>query len=85
MQLAEKVDMVVVVGGYNSGNTRRLVQVIKSKKVRCLHVEKASEVDPKKFQGLNRIGITAGASTPTKIINEVEERLKEFCYAGTAG
>lgn len=73
--LAGSVDMMVVVGGRNSGNTRRLVKVAEERGVPCVHVETADELPLEKMRGLSRIGLTAGASTPKKIIDAVESAL----------
>lgn len=78
LTLAERVDLVVVVGGYNSGNTRRLAQVVQGLGVESLHVEQAGELDSEKIAGLRKIGLTAGASTPKELIDEVHARLLEL-------
>ncbi|MFW6415086.1 MAG: 4-hydroxy-3-methylbut-2-enyl diphosphate reductase [Thermodesulfobacteriota bacterium] len=74
-RLAEKVDIMVVVGGRNSGNTRRLVHVVNSMGKECVHVETAEELPLEKFRGCNLLGLTAGASTPKNIIDQVEQEL----------
>jgi 4-hydroxy-3-methylbut-2-enyl diphosphate reductase len=76
--IAAQVDTMVVVGGYNSGNTRRLVQVVRSLGTRCHHVEQADELAPEGFAAAQAIGLTAGASTPKEIIDAVEARLHSF-------
>ncbi|MFP5239741.1 MAG: 4-hydroxy-3-methylbut-2-enyl diphosphate reductase [Acidobacteriota bacterium] len=73
--LSGTVDMIVVVGGRNSGNTRRLAKVAQDRGVPCVHVETADELPLEKMRGLARIGLTAGASTPKKIIDAVETAL----------
>ena len=78
LKLAENVDIVVVVGGYNSGNTRRLAQVVQGVGVESLHVEQAGELDPEKFAAFRKIGLTAGASTPKELIDEVHRYLLEL-------
>ncbi len=75
IQIAGYVDFMVVVGGYNSGNTRRLFQLAQEKGVDSVHLEKATELPENKIQGKNKIGLTAGASTPKEIIDEVEKAL----------
>jgi 4-hydroxy-3-methylbut-2-enyl diphosphate reductase len=75
LAIARDVDAMVVVGGYSSGNTRRLVDVAKSRGIPCQHVETADELDLEALAGAGRIGLTAGASTPKEIIDAVEERL----------
>ncbi|NJB67057.1 4-hydroxy-3-methylbut-2-enyl diphosphate reductase [Desulfobaculum xiamenense] len=78
IRIAREVEAMVVAGGRNSGNTRRLVQVVRDQGTPCTHVETADELNADDFRGLNRIGLTAGASTPDKIIREIVERLQSF-------
>lgn len=63
-ELAESVDVVVVVGGHNSGNTTRLVEICRAANPRTHHVETADEIDTAWFDGAESVGVTAGASTP---------------------
>jgi 4-hydroxy-3-methylbut-2-enyl diphosphate reductase len=69
---ADHVDCVVVVGSRRSSNSLRLAQVVKEKAHKPAHlVDTAAELDPLWFEGMTRIGVTAGASTPTHITREV--------------
>ena len=77
MELAGKVQAMVVVGGKTSGNTRRLAELARTCGVPTVLVETADELDPAFFRGVQTVGLTAGASTPGYIIDEVEARLKE--------
>ena len=70
--LAAQVDIVVVVGGRNSGNTRRLAEVAAARGTPALHVEQAADLAPERFAGFATVGLTAGASTPERHIAEVE-------------
>ena len=70
LELAEKVDMMLVIGGKNSANTTRLAQLCATK-CRTYHIETVAELQDDWIQGVNKIGITAGASTPDWIIKEV--------------
>lgn len=63
-ELAESVDVVVVVGGHNSGNTSRLVEICRAVNPNTHHVETANDLDPSWFEGAASVGVTAGASTP---------------------
>jgi len=63
-ELADDVDVVVVVGGRNSANTARLAQLCRAIEPRTHHIEAASELRREWFEGAGRIGVTAGASTP---------------------
>ncbi|TYZ28819.1 4-hydroxy-3-methylbut-2-enyl diphosphate reductase [Selenomonas caprae] len=70
MELAAKVDMMLVIGGKNSANTTRLAQLC-ADKCRTYHIETAAELQDEWFDKIEKIGITAGASTPDWIIKEV--------------
>lgn len=63
-ELAASVDVVVVVGGHNSGNTTRLVEICRSVNPRTHHVETDGDLDPEWFADASSVGVTAGASTP---------------------
>lgn len=76
VELAGKVQAMVVVGGKTSGNTRRLAELARTRGVPTVLVETADELDPAFFSGVQTVGLTAGASTPGYIIDEVEARLK---------
>jgi 4-hydroxy-3-methylbut-2-enyl diphosphate reductase len=70
-EIADEVDVVVVVGGYNSGNTTRLADICRARNPRTHHVETADELDPAWFEGTEVVGVTAGASTPDEQIQGV--------------
>lgn len=76
--LAKEVDYMVVVGGYNSGNTRRLAQVAEENGASCQHVETVDDLDFDALRGHTRVGVTAGASTPRRLIDEVIAALEEL-------
>lgn len=78
IELARKVEIMVVVGGKNSANTSRLAELCESSGSRVYHIETAAELKPKWFEGVQSVGITAGASTPDWIIEEVIKIMKEF-------
>jgi 4-hydroxy-3-methylbut-2-enyl diphosphate reductase len=75
IDIAGRVDLMVVVGGYNSGNTRRLAQVASAQGTPVLHVETSDELDLDKLTQFCRVGLSAGASTPKNIIDEVHQAL----------
>ena len=81
--LAKTVDAMIVVGGRNSANTRRLAQVCKEQGCPTYHIETAAELDTAAFRDMNHIGITAGASTPDWIIQEVVEIMENLQAEGT--
>ena len=69
--LAEQVDLMIVIGGYNSSNTKKLVHVCEEKNVEAHHIEASSQLEQKWFIDKKHVGITAGTSTPEYVINEV--------------
>jgi len=73
LALAAKVDLMLVIGGKNSANTTRLARICEEK---CLtyHIETADELQDEWFDKIEKIGITAGASTPDWIIKEVYKK-----------
>jgi 4-hydroxy-3-methylbut-2-enyl diphosphate reductase len=77
-ELAREVDVVVAVGGRASANTRKLVQAAQEEGVPAYQVERLSDLQPDWFAGADRVGITAGASTPDSVIDQVEERIRSF-------
>ena len=78
VELARKADCMIVVGGYNSGNTQRLAAICKEIQPRTYHIETAHEFRPGWLAGRERIGLTAGASTPSWIIKEVGEKIRRL-------
>lgn len=70
-ELARQVDVMIVIGGRNSANTTRLADICREEGAKTYHIETAEELNPKWFLGQDKIGITAGASTPDWIIEEV--------------
>jgi 4-hydroxy-3-methylbut-2-enyl diphosphate reductase len=77
-ELAQQVDCMIVIGGFNSANTRRLAEVCSELQPRTHHIETAQELDTTWFEGVDKVGVTAGASTPKWIIDDVIERLEEI-------
>ncbi len=79
--LAQKVDVMLIVGGKNSANTTRLAQVVKEVLPQSYHVEVPEEIDPRWLEGKERVGISAGASTPDWIISAVITHLQSLAGA----
>lgn len=63
-ELASRADVMIVIGGKNSGNTRRLAEICMDRCPRTHHIEDSSEIQRTWFEGVALVGITAGASTP---------------------
>lgn len=79
VRIAEQVTGMVVVGGRNSGNTRRLADVVQSRGIPAWHIETPEEVSSlNALRECPVIGITAGASTPRTIIDAVQRILERF-------
>jgi 4-hydroxy-3-methylbut-2-enyl diphosphate reductase len=76
-RLARRVDVMIVVGGKNSGNTRRLAEISREYAT-TWHIETSDELKAAWVKGVHSIGITAGASTPDWIIRQVKERIEFF-------
>ncbi len=77
LKLAGEVDMILVIGGKDSSNTRRLYQMCLDNEIPAKFIETASEIDDSWFDGFSKIGLATGTSTPDWIIAEVLERLSE--------
>ena len=75
-ELARSADVIVVVGGLNSGNTTRLAEICQAVNPRVHHVETASELRPEWFAGADTVGVTAGASTPDEQMAGVVEAIE---------
>ncbi len=75
-KLAPHVDVMIVIGGKNSGNTRRLYEIAKSLNPRSYHIETPEELQREWFEGAQKVGLTAGASTPDWIIGQVVDRIE---------
>ena len=76
--LARKVECMIVIGGYNSANTRRLAEICLELQHNTHHVETVDQLSEEWFNSVKSVGITAGASTPKWLIDEVVERIKAF-------
>lgn len=76
LELAKKVDLMIVVGGRNSANTRHLAKICSSTGVETHHIERALEIDENWLEGRTLIGVTAGTSTFDQITQEVVQKLE---------
>jgi 4-hydroxy-3-methylbut-2-en-1-yl diphosphate reductase len=77
-EVASEVDTVLVVGGRNSANTRRLAALCREIQPRTYHVERAGEIKPEWFAGAGMVGIAAGASTPDEEIDAAVEVVRRL-------
>ena len=78
IETCKKVDVMFVLGGLESANTRRLVELCKKYNPNTFHLQNYSECDKRVLLGKKVAGVTAGASTPEWIIDEFVEQLREF-------
>lgn len=76
--MTKKVDIMIVVGGKNSANTTQLAQLCETRSIPTYHIETASEIQDNWFFNVQKVGITAGASTPDWIITDVEKRIRNI-------
>jgi 4-hydroxy-3-methylbut-2-en-1-yl diphosphate reductase len=77
LELARKVELMLVIGGRSSANSRRLLELC-SKVTEAHLIGNASEIDPQWLKGKQNIGVTSGTSTSEETINEVIDELKNF-------
>jgi 4-hydroxy-3-methylbut-2-enyl diphosphate reductase len=80
-ELAHQVDLMIVIGGRESANTRHLAEVSREEGCETFHVESAEEIRPEWLAGRQRVGVTAGASTPDSAVDAVVARLRELAPA----
>ncbi len=78
VELAERVDAMLVVGGKSSSNTTKLYHLVKRVQPRSYHVETEEDVRPEWFAGVEKVGITGGTSTPDFMIERVERLVKNL-------
>jgi len=76
-ELAKKADLMVVIGGKHSSNTKKLFEIC-SKRTKTVLIETADELNPAEFKSVRFVGVTAGASTPAVIIKEVLNTMTEI-------
>ncbi len=77
IEVAKEVDLMIVIGGKNSSNTKRLYEKC-SRVNKTIHIERIDELDLNLLKGVKKVGITAGTSTPDWVIEEVVEFLKKY-------
>jgi 4-hydroxy-3-methylbut-2-enyl diphosphate reductase len=77
IEMARQADVVIVVGGRSSNNTRELVKTCARYCARVHHVQIDTDVRAEWFEGAKVVGLTAGTSTPDEVIDRVEARIRE--------
>lgn len=77
LDIAEYVELLIIVGGKNSSNTKRLYEMGKEI-VETHHIEISQELDISWFEGKKRMGIITGASTPLSLVEEVEKKISSL-------
>ena len=78
--IAKTVDAMIVIGGRNSSNTQKLYDISKQECENTYYIQTLVDLDLTTFESVSRVGITAGASTPNKIIKEVHGRMDEMNF-----
>ncbi len=74
-EIASSVDLMIVIGGHASANTSRLTSICREIQPQTWHIETTEEIQPGWFVGVTKVGVTAGASTPRWLIDEVVARV----------
>jgi len=82
VEMARQADVVIVVGGRSSNNTRELARACACHCARVYHVENDADVRPEWFGAAGVVGLTAGTSTPDDVIDRVEARIREISGSG---
>lgn len=77
-ELAKKVDVMIIVGGKNSANTRNLTSISKKINKRTYHIENHREIKPEWFKKVKKVGISGGASTPAEDIIDVKKAIEKL-------
>ena len=77
-ELSAEVDMLYVIGGRHSANSNKLLETARERCPRATLIETAGEIDPEDLRGVRRVGISAGASTPDWMIQNIVEKLRDI-------
>jgi 4-hydroxy-3-methylbut-2-enyl diphosphate reductase len=80
-QLAKDAELILVVGSANSSNSNRLVEVARRSGVEARLIEDEKDVQPSWLEGITRVGLTAGASAPEVLVEQVSQKLAEFGFS----
>lgn len=82
LKLTREVDCMIIVGGKNSANTKRLATLVKEKGVPAYHIETEKELEKDWFSGVSKVGVTGGASTPDWMIQRVKKGIRKLTDVG---
>lgn len=74
--IAKESDAMIVIGGKSSSNTQKLFEICKNECANTYYIQTSSDMDYTKLRSINNVGITAGASTPNNIIEEVSKNVR---------
>ena len=74
--IAEQVDAMIVIGGRNSSNTQKLFEICKNECKNTYYIQTVKDLDLAEVRSVDNVGITAGASTPNNIIEEVQKNVR---------
>ena len=78
-KLSRDADVMIIIGGKNSSNTKELFNISKENCSNSYHIENKGELEKKWFEDKKLCGISAGASTPDWIIESIISKIKEIC------
>ncbi|OHB77046.1 MAG: 4-hydroxy-3-methylbut-2-enyl diphosphate reductase [Planctomycetes bacterium RBG_16_59_8] len=81
-EIAREVELMVIIGGKNSSNTKKLVDISKRHCAKTHHIEGPDELDAIDFTGVKVVGIGSGTSTPQSLVDEVVEKLHAIAIVG---
>jgi len=84
-ELSDEVDVMIVIGGKNSSNTRKLKLLCDNKGISAYHIESSDELQLDWFKNKQHVGITAGTSTPFNVIDSIHEAIRELTDKIEAG
>jgi 4-hydroxy-3-methylbut-2-enyl diphosphate reductase len=80
LRLASEVEVMIVVGGKTSANTKHLAELSETHGARAYHIEGPEELRPEWFEGVKVAGLMSGASTPGWLVDDVQARMEEFAH-----
>ncbi|MFQ9511337.1 MAG: bifunctional 4-hydroxy-3-methylbut-2-enyl diphosphate reductase/30S ribosomal protein S1 [Lachnospiraceae bacterium] len=79
-EVAAGVDCMFVIGGKHSSNTQKLFEICNKECKNTYYIQTLEDLDPSWIESMKKVGITAGASTPNKIIEEVQKQMSELSF-----